>query len=168
MSSLYSLTEEFVHVFNMLYDPGIDIQVILDTLEGTEYEFEEKAVGYAKLIKSMLADVDMIKKEEVRLSIRRKQLEERASLLKDNLENAMRTTGKTRFKTPLFSFNIQKNGGKEALILDVETKNLPVKYRIKQEPLPNGEAIRNYLKKNNIDACEWAHLEPQSESLRIR
>ena len=34
--------------------------------------------------------------------------------------NAMKETGKTKFATNLFSFNIAKNGGKQALTIDGE------------------------------------------------
>lgn len=42
------------------------------------------------------------------MSEKAKAEENRAQLLKDRLEEVMRETGKTKFKTQLFSFNIQK------------------------------------------------------------
>jgi hypothetical protein len=150
----------------MLYDEEIDEQTILDTLESIEGEFEDKADNYAKLYKSMKADVEAIKKEEERLSARRISLENRTKHLKDTLEANMKQIGKTKFKTTLFSFNIQKNGGIQPLKLDVTNVNdLPAEYLIQQDPLPDNEKIRELL------ACQqvaWAHLEPRGESLRIR
>lgn len=74
----------------------------------------------------------------------------------------------------MFSFNIQKNGGKRKLVVDVDVEKVPEKYRIKQPDAIDGESIREYLKENGLEGqdgslnCEFAHLEPQGESLRIR
>ena len=51
MSNLYQLTSNYETVLNMLYDEEIDEQMILDTLEAIEGEIEDKADGYAKIIK---------------------------------------------------------------------------------------------------------------------
>lgn len=86
----------------------------------------------------------------------------------------MRATGKKKFTTDLFSFNIQKNGGKRKLIIDVNVENIPEEYRIKHPDTVNGDKLREYLKENGLEGqdgslnCEWCHLEPQGESLRIR
>ena len=51
MSNLYQLTNNYETVLNMLYDEDVDEQMILDTLESIEGEIEDKADGYAKIIK---------------------------------------------------------------------------------------------------------------------
>ena len=79
-------------------------------MDGLWGEIEEKADGYAKIIKGMQGDIEALKAEENRLVARRKALENRQQALKSNLEANMREMGKTKFKTALFSFNIQKNG----------------------------------------------------------
>ena len=166
MSSLYQITENYDVVLNMLYDEEIDEQTILDTLESIEGEFEDKADGYAKLYKSLKYDAKIIEEEIDRLRARLNTFENRAKSLKDTLEANMKQIGKTKFKTTLFSFNIQKNGGLQPLRLDVlDVKELPKAYRIPQDPLPNNEKIRALLETKQVP---WAHLEPRSESLRIR
>lgn len=171
---LYELTEEFLQVLNMLEDEDIDEQMIQDTLESIESEIEDKADGYAKIIKTLEADVDGIQKENDRLTARKKTYENRIKWLKENLEICMRATGKKKFTTDLFSFNIQKNGGKRKLTIDVDVENIPEEYRIKQPDAVNGDKLREYLKENGLEGqdgslnCEWCHLEPQGESLRIR
>lgn len=171
---LYELTEEFLQVLNMLEDEDVDEQIIQDTLESIESEIEDKADGYAKIIKTLEADVDGIQKENDRLTARKKTYENRIKWLKQNLEMCMRVTGKKKFTTDLFSFNIQKNGGKRKLTIDVDVENIPEEYRIKQPDAVNGDKLREYLKENGLEGqdgslnCEWCHLEPQGESLRIR
>ncbi|MBQ8640410.1 MAG: siphovirus Gp157 family protein [Lachnospiraceae bacterium] len=167
MSTLYQLTADFEEVINMLYDEDVDEQVILDTLEGIEMEFEDKADGYAKVDKQMKADIEAMKAERDRLSERISLAENRRKRLLWKLENAMRTTGKTKFKTALFSFGIQKNGGKQPVAIDAADVTLiPAAYLIPQPPVPDKEKIREYLQAGNKPA--WAHLEPRGESLRIR
>lgn len=167
MSTLYQLTAEFEEVIHMLYDEEVDEQLIFDTLEGIEGEFEEKADGYAKVSRQMQADIEIMKAERDRLSARIQSAENRRRRLLWNLENAMRTTGKTKFKTALFSFGIQKNGGKQPLAIDAEDVNLiPKQYLVPQPPLPDKDKIREYLQAGHV--VSWAHLEPRGESLRIR
>lgn len=162
---LYELREQYQLLQDMMYDPEVDEQTLRDTIEGVWGEIEEKADGYAKIIRGMQADVEALKEEENRLSARRKALEARSKLLKDILEWNMREMGKTKFKTALFSFSIQKNGGLEPLVIDGLIDDIPGKYLIPQEPVPNRDAIRKLLAEKQVD---WAHLEPRGESLRIR
>ena len=68
---------------------------------------------------------------------------------------------KKKFKTDLFSFNIQKNA--PALIID-NKNSIPAEYLIQREPKIDTANLKKYLKENKAD---FAHLE-QSESLRIR
>ncbi|MEG0898320.1 MAG: siphovirus Gp157 family protein [Oscillospiraceae bacterium] len=169
MASLYQLTDEFLTVFNMLEDDEIDEQVITDTLESLEYEIEDKADGYAKIIKTLDNNAEGLKKEIERLTTRKQTLDNRSKFLKQTLENSMRAVGKLKFTTNLFSFNIQKNGGKRALVIDTEKiDDIPMDYRIKQDDKINNDKIREYFKENDIEKCDFAHLEPQGESLRIR
>lgn len=107
--SLYELTGDFLNLMNMLYDEDVDEESLLDACEHIEAQIEDKADGYAKIIKGMEANVAGIKAEEKRLKDRRTALENRAEILKHNLEGTMRAMGKTKFKTNLFSFGIRKN-----------------------------------------------------------
>ena len=165
MSSLYQLSEDIETVQEMLYDGETDQQVILDTLESLHMEFEDKADAYAKLIKNLSSDAKALKEEEQRMASRRAALESRAQALKDALQYNMQAIGKTKFKTTLFSYGIQKNGGLQKLSIDADIKDIPQQYTIPQDPIPNGEMIRLLLEKEQVT---WAHLEPRGESLRIR
>ncbi len=163
--SLYELTESYQILMDMVYDPEVDEQTVRDTMEGLWGEIEDKADGYAKILMGMKADMETLKEEELRLNARRKALETRSQWLKDNLEANMRAIGKTKFKTALFSFNIQKNGGLQPLVIDGLIDDIPGRFLIQQAPIPNNEAIRKLLEEKQVD---WAHLEPRGESLRIR
>ena len=163
--SLYELTESYQILMDMVYDPEVDEQTLRDTMEGLWGEIEDKADGYAKILTGMKADMEALKEEELRLNARRNALKIRSQWLKDNLEANMRAIGKTKFKTALFSFNIQKNGGLQPLVIDGLIDDIPGRFLIQQDPIPNNEAIRKLLEEKQVD---WAHLEPRGESLRIR
>lgn len=162
---LYELTEQYQALQEMIYDPEVDEQTIKDTMEAIWGEIEEKADGYAKIIFGIKADIETLQEEGYRLNARRQRLENRAKWLRSNLEANMREVGKTKFKTALFSFNIQKNGGVEPLVITGALEDIPGKYLIPQPPVTNNEAIRKLLAERPVD---WAHLEPRGESLRIR
>ena len=165
MSSLYELTEQYSAVQDMLYDGETDIQVIFDTLESIEGEIEDKADNYAKLIKSLKADADAIGAEKERLAQRQAALENRVKRLKEHLQENLQFIGKTKFKTALFSFSIQSNGGFQPMEITDNIDEIPGKYLIPQPPVPNKNAIRELLKDKEV---EWAHFEPRGKHLEIR
>lgn len=166
MSSLYELKSEYLQLKEMLEDDSIDEQVILDTMEGIDYEIEIKADNYAKIIKELEGEAETIKKEISRLDDKYSRIKDNVKRLKDNLKQAMIETGKTKFKTDLFSFGIQKNGGKVPLIIDDDTI-IPPEYRETHEIiLVDSDKVREALE--NGEKLDFAHLGERGESLRIK
>lgn len=159
--TLYELTGQFLEVNEMAENGEIDEETMQDTLESIECEIEVKAENYAKVIKNLEADAEMLEKEEARFHARRKTIENNIKRIKKNLENCMIAVDKKKFKTDLFSFNIQKNA--PSLVID-NKNSIPAEYLIQQEPKVDTVNLKKYLKENKAD---FAHLE-QSESLRIR
>lgn len=162
MSNLYQLTNDYETVLNMLYDEDADEEMILDTLESIEGEIEDKADNYAKIIKELEAKQNARKEEAKRLTESAKVFENRVKALKSNLFNSMKATGKTKFATDLFSFNIAKNSGKQTLTIDGE---VPEEYT-KTITENDTDKIRQALEKG--EKLTFAHLEPRGESLRIK
>lgn len=165
MATLYELKGEYLQLLDMLEDPEIEDQIVLDTLEGIDYELEIKAENYAKIIRELEGTVEVIKAEKKRLSDKQNKLEANVKKLKDNLQEAMTTTGKTKFKTDLFSFSIQKNGGALPVIVDVDTAELPDDLVLITEK-PDLKAIGEYLKTH--PDSNLAHYGDRGESLRIK
>ena len=162
MATLYEMTNEYIQVLEMAEDPDVDEQVIADTLDAIGGAIEEKADGYAKLIREMMARREAIKKEESRLSMMGTTIDNRIMFLKEHLETAMIVTGKTKFKTDLFSYSIQKNPPK--VVIDDETK-IPKGYWIPQQPKLDKDSLKKFLQSG--EKCDYAHLE-QTEGVRIR
>lgn len=164
MPTMYELTADYLSLLDMMDDPEIPADVIADTLEGIEGEIELKADGVAKVLREIEGRIAAIKSEENRLAERRRRMTETGESLKKRLEDMMRTTGKTKFKTDLFSFAIQKNGGKLPVIVDVDVSYLPDDLVIITEK-PDTEAIRKLLDEGDVT---YAHYGERGESLRIK
>lgn len=142
MSTLYELTGDYLNLLGWLEDEeNLEDAVVKDTLEGIEGALEDKAENYAKIIKELTAEAKKFEEEKKRLEERQKALENRAALLKKNLYNSMKLTGKIKFKTELFSFGIQKNGGLQPI--EIDAVNVPDEYMKKE---PDGTKIRIALK----------------------
>lgn len=161
MATLYELTGQYRELLELAESEELDKQLIADTLEGLDGEIEIKADGYAKVIRELEGKADLLKNEIERLSKRKSAIENNIKSMKEALQNAMFITGKTKFKTDLFNFNIQKNPPR--LVID-KPEEVPEEYLIPQEPKINSKAIKDMLKEKELP---FAHLE-QSESLRIR
>lgn len=162
MATMYELTGEFSEVLAMAQDPEIDPQAITDTLEAINAEIEVKAENTAIIISELDAEAAKIKAEESRLAERRRALENHAARLKNGLYNAIKTVGKEKFKTTLYTFYIQKSAAK--LVIDDENK-IPKKYYIPQPPKLDSAKLKEDLKAGAVR--KYAHLE-QGESLRIK
>lgn len=178
MGTLYELSEEYSYLDELLKQlclqqlglaeedsEPVDEQTVKDTLEAVDGEIEAKADNIAKMIFNNRSMAEALKKEEERLSKRRKACEKSVEYLKDYLQANLEFIGKTKFKTLLFSYNVATNGGQQPLFVTENIGEIPGKYLIPQPPVPDKKAIRELLAKKEV---EWAHLEPRGRSLRIR
>ena len=165
MSNIYELTQDFLTIQEMMEDPELDPQTLADTMEAVEGELEIKAENYAKVMKNLEGDVEALENEIRRLTSRKKAIEENIKRMKVALQGMMEVTGKTKFKTDLFSFGIQKNA--PSVVIDVEDiYDIPEDYLKYKAPEINKTAIKEAIQKGeNLEGI--AHLE-QSHSLRIR
>ena len=163
--TLYDLTNDYMELLELAEDPDIDEQAFLDTLEGIEGALEDKADNYAKCMRMLEADAKGIKAEEDRLSARRKTIENNIKRMTQSLQAMMELTGKTKFKTQLFSFGIRKNP--PSVVIDaVNVRDFPDEYIIESAPILDKKALKDALKAGE-DLSGLCHLE-QSESLSIR
>ena len=165
MATLYQLTDDYLTLLEMAEDPDMDEQALMDTMEGIEGEIEIKAEGYAKVIRTLEGDAAACDAESKRLRNKKQTIENNIKRMKSALQMAMEATGKTKFKTALFSFGIQKNPA--AVVMDEGyIENIPERFLIPQDPVIDKRAIKEALKSGE-DLEGIAHLESTS-SLRIR
>lgn len=164
MANIYEIASDWFRVQDMMGDPELDPQTLADTLESIEGELEVKAENYAKVMKNLEGDIVAIKAEIDRLTSKKKAIENNIKNMKATLQSVMEATGKTKFKTELFSFGIQKNA--PSVVIDTDINNLPPEFLKFREPEVNKTAIKEAIQ-NGEDLSGYAHLD-QSTSLRIR
>ncbi|WP_455146693.1 siphovirus Gp157 family protein [Stomatobaculum longum] len=161
MGTLYELKSEYIQLRDMAGDPDIGPEALRDTMEAINGELEDKADGYAKVIRELEAEEAGLDAEIKRLQARKSAVSGNKGRIKDALESAMRETGKLKFKTALFSFGIQKNPPSVAIL----SENIPLDYLVVPEPQPDKKRILAELKAGAT--FDWAELR-QTEALRIR
>ena len=162
MATIYELTADYLEVLEMANNPDIPADAIADTLEAVGGEIEMKAENTAKILLELKASTENLKAEEKRLRSKRESIENNITAIKYRLYTAMKVTGKTKFKTPLFSFSIGKNP--KSLVVDFPER-VPAEYLIPQQPKVDNAKLKEDL--NNGKVYDFAHLE-QSESIRIK
>lgn len=156
--NLYELSLSFQEVQNMDLDP----EVMKDTLDSIGGTFENKAENMAKLIRNLESDRLAYKEEENRLKTKRQAVENKLEWLKTYLKDCMKLTGKTKFKSGVFKFSIQKN---PVSVNITNKKILPKDYLIPQPPKVNNTTLKKALK----DGIEVPGAElKQTEGLKIR
>lgn len=157
---LYNLVGQYAQLVNMADE--LDPQVLSDTLEGIADMIEDKAENIAYVIKSIEADVKVLKEEENRLKERRTALENKVASMKQYLFEQLSAAGIDKVKRPKITVSIANN----PVSVDVlEEALIPGDYFVQQAPAINKKAILEQLKAGEeIPGCGIK----QSKSLRIR
>ncbi len=159
--TLYEITGNFVRLLEMAEEEEISEETLADTLESLEYDLENKADQYAKIIKELEGQAKIISDEKQRLEERKKTLTNNIARMKRALKEAMLIADRKKIKTDLFSFTIRKAGGLKPLVIDGE---VPKEYL--KEPEPDTAKIREALKSGQ--EIDWAYLKEPEEVLVIR
>ncbi len=159
--TLYKITGNFVRLLEMAEEEEISEETLADTLESLEYDLENKADQYAKIIKELEGQAKIISDEKQRLEERKKTLTNNIARMKRALKEAMLIADRKKIKTDLFSFTIRKAGGLKPLVIDGE---VPKEYL--KEPEPDTAKIREALKSGQ--EIDWAYLKEPEEVLVIR
>ena len=164
MSSLYEVTGNILALQEMLESPIDDEDILRDTLEAVQGEYEAKIEAYCKVIRNIEADIQAIETEVTRLSEKKKVLKNNIDRLKKAMFESMKATNTNKVKGQIFTVAIQRNGGKLPVIVDVETAYLP-KELVKVVESPDLEAIAKLIDSGNT---QYAHYGERGESLRIK
>lgn len=159
MATLYELTGSYHKLLELSEDT--DPTLFADTMDSITDAIDDKAVGYAKVDKELAKDEKALKDEASRLSARAKSISNNRKILKQNLQEAMETTGKTKIKTNEFTIYIQKNN--PSVRIPDESK-IPA-YLTKTVMALDKTRIKQLLKEGkDVPGAELT----RSESLRIR
>lgn len=163
-NSLISITERMRNIAELIDNPDIPEELLIEALDSIEDEFEEKCDNIARFIRSLDGDCRTIREEEKRLADKRRVLENKQARLKQYIEDNMRLVGKTKIKTAFNSFNISANP-KSVEILNEDL--IPEKYKtIETITKIDKKSILSDLKENDIN-IEGVKIN-QTTSLKIR
>ena len=160
MAKLYELSTGYKNI-EYLLENGEDNEELAAVLNSLDEEIEDKAENIAKLIKNYEADIEAFKTEEKRIAERRRTLENDVKRLKEYLFNNMKLTGKTKFKSGTFSFNIAKNPP------SVEITNQDIissDYKVLTETIDKKAILTDLKEGKDVQGA----ILKQNESLRIR
>ena len=166
---LYEITGELLALQELLENPLDDEDVLKDTLEAVQGEYEFKLESYCKVIKNLEADIVGIKAEVDSLSGKRKVLENNIDRLKKAMFESMKATNTPKVKGQLFTVAIQKNGGVIPINYDKNDKNITANlpdHLVNIVKTPNLEAIRELLEAGKV--VDGFTLGERGESLRIK
>ena len=159
---LYELTENFRNLQELLENPDIPQEMILEALNSIEGDIFEKLENIVKLLRSLEADIKIIKEEKQRLQAKQSSLENRCVNIKAYLETSLKALGKDKVKSGLFTLSIGKN---PTSVNVVDLKAIPEDYLKFKEPEVDKKAVLADLKQGReIPGAELI----QTESLKVR
>lgn len=161
MSTLYELTDRYRNILEVA--EMLEPEEFSEILKGLDDEIEPKADSYAIVINELTASEDKLKKEIDRLSARMGTIKNNKKRMKESLQDSMLLTGKTKFKTDLFSFNIQKNAASLSVLKE---DYIPKRFYEEQAPKLDKRGLLKHLKETK-EELEGVGIK-QTESLRIR
>lgn len=160
--TLYELTDQLVILAEMAEDPEVDPETLADTMDAVEGEFSVKAEGYARVLRHLDAQEQVVRAEASRLLKRADAIGSNAKRIRERLKESMERTGQRDIRTDLFHLYVRKN--KASVIID-NPDAVSDKYLRPQPPKIDKAAIKEDL--DNGKELDWCHTE-QSTSLIIR
>jgi hypothetical protein len=172
--SLYEISEQIQALDQLLANLGGDVTEGTDgaTIEKWAEEYQwmerEKVDGYVKLIKNIEGQQGAIDDEVKALTEKSRVLDNRISRLKSLVKFIMDQRKTKRLEGNVWSFVIQKNGGKDPIELLVEDPEKLPDEMVKIIRKADLDAIREALEAKKPEALAVARIGERGESLRIR
>ena len=160
--TLYELTSDYKNLLDLIESGELRESDLSEAMPILESGLEIKYENYAKIIKNIESTNKGLEEEERRLNAKRKNGENIVKAMKKRMEESMILLSKEKIKTPLFSFNIQKNPP-SVNILDITA--IDKKYFVEQDPIISKKLILEDLH-NGIEVS-GATIK-QDRSMRIK
>jgi hypothetical protein len=147
--TLYQITDRYREALLLLSDPELPREVVNDTLEAIEGEFESKALAVAAFIGNLELEAAAVREVEERMTKRRKALEGRAESLREYLHFHMKRLKMQEVKSAEITAKIKRNPPRvvidnEALLPDEYKEmelTLTVRKQLVQKALGEGRPV---------------------------
>ena len=165
MSELFNLVGQYREVYEMLTDPEIDEQTVIDTLEGLTGEIEIHAEGFlVPALQRLDMEIDTCKKQKDEWAAAEKVRRNRRDRLKEMIKVAMMAIDKTEISAGDVTFKLQNAGGQLPLIVD---ENATVPERFTKITIENDNSlIRKALEDG--EELDFAHFGERGKVLKIK
>jgi hypothetical protein len=124
--TLYQITDRYQEALLLLSDPELPPEVVNDTLDAIEGEFENKALAVAAFIGNLELEAAAVREVEDRMTRRRKALEGRAESLREYLHIHMQRLNVQVLKSAEITVKIKRNPPR--VVIDSEA-SLPDEYK---------------------------------------
>lgn len=154
--NLYTIASKYLEAFNALTDTDdMPEEAILDTLEGIEGEFNEKALAVAAYIKNLEAEAVAIKDAYKRMKERHDSKMSKVESLERYLIGNMQKIGVKKVESSELLVQVKANP--EKVIIDND-KEIPIQYVVERVEI---SFDKNGIKKALQEGVEinGAHLE---------
>lgn len=162
MASIFNIAGEFEYLHELATQEDIDEQLFNDTLEALTGELEVKGAGYVAVIQQLDMEAKKAKELADAFKLKADTRINAIGRMKDALKVAMTRIGTDKIDAGDFTIKLQKNGGKQPMIMDGDVPNdyLKVIYE------PDKDKIRQALE----DGTElpFAHLEERGKHVVIK
>jgi hypothetical protein len=151
MKSLYAIQADYLALASAL-EVGELTPELESALAINEQELQQKAIGYAYVIKEAEANVDTIENEIARLMALKQAEKRKADALRSAISNAMQFYGVHEVKTATVKLSFRKSEG-----LIGQADNLADEFvtLIPEQRKPNAAAIKAAIKEGrNVEGYE--------------
>lgn len=164
MTSLRDLSKEMMEVRELATNTDLPPEAMIDTLDGIEGMFNDKALKVVQVLNNGDSDVAALKAEAQRLLDRAKVISNGQDRLREYLRMNMEATEIKKIESPFFTITLIQ--GRDMAVIDDE-KSVPDEYvNVKTVVAPDKRAILAALKKG-VD-IDGAHIEKSKSSIRIK
>lgn len=162
MGTLFQIAGEFEELYSLATQEQLDEDMFNGTLEALTGELEVKGAGYVAVINQLDMEAKKAKELSDTFKLKAETRVNAIGRMKDALKIAMDRIGTDKIDTGDFTIKLQKNGGKQPMIVDGEVPNdfLKVIYE------PDKEKIRKVLEEGS--KLDFAHLEERGKHIVIK
>lgn len=164
--SLYTINQDLEQVLNAIFEStdeetGEVDESLVQVLEDLQLQKAEKLDNIGAFYKNLLAEADMLKKEEEALKARRQAKERKAEQLKNYVASVLNGE---KFESSRVAFSWRKSN--QVVIDEPYIENIPEEYLKYKDPDINKAKLKEDLKKGiNLEGI--AHLEDKN-NLQIK
>lgn len=117
---LHELSTQHRQLEVMVEEEGMTPDMVADTFEALEGEFNDKAVSLISVVNNMNADVEALDAEIKRLQDRKKAITNKQDSLREYLRFNMEASGISKIQCPLFTITLAQ--GRDMLEINDESQ----------------------------------------------